>query len=179
VSTSAGIVFSRGYDLPDGKGILEWTPDASGTATIEVRAQGHQQEATVSLRMTVDPAQTTEAPPPVEILHVPKHPTVGIPGVFVLRASGCRSAIIQITGPAEDSPEWRFLCPVRRAEFSWTPSAPGDYVLTITARGEGGQTTSQTVPITVAPAPGTEPSPGPSATPSPTRSASRKVTTSP
>jgi uncharacterized protein len=183
VSTSAGIVFSRGYDLPDGKGILEWTPDASGTATIEVRARGHQQEATASLRLTVDPAQTTEAPPPVEILHVPKHPTVGIPGVFVLRASGCRSAIIQITGPAEDSPEWRFLCPVRRAEFSWTPSAPGDYVLTITARGEGGQTTSQTVPITVAPAPGTGPSPSPSATPSrppsPTRSASLKVTTSP
>ena len=138
-------------------------------ATIEVRARGHQQQAIATLRLTVDPAQTTAAPPPVELIHVPKHPTVGMPGVFVLRASGCSTATAQITGPGEDSPTWSFPCPARRAEFTWTPSAPGDYLLTTTARVEGGPTTSQTMPITVAPAPGTGLSPTPSAIPSVTR----------
>ncbi len=153
VSTDAGIVFSRRYDLDDGRGVVVWTPASPGRATILVRVRGHQRQiATVSFLLTVHRAESTSAPPPVELLHIPSHPTVGVPGRYAFRATECSRAVARIAGPDKNAPTWRFPCPARRAEFTWTPSAPGHYVLTVTAHVAGHVTSSQTRPITVAPA---------------------------
>jgi uncharacterized protein len=165
VSTRAGIVFARRYDLPDGKGVVHWTPESPGRATILVRARGRQrQTATVTLRLRVHRTQSTPAPPPIELLQVPGHPTVGMPGAYALRASECRVAVVRIEGPGPDVPAWRFPCPVRRARFTWTPSVPGQYELTTIAHATGGLLTSQTLQITVEPSPEATPSASPSTT---------------
>jgi uncharacterized protein len=165
VSTRAGIVFARRYDLPDGKGVVNWTPESPGRATILVRARGRQrQTATVTLRLRVHRTQSTPAPPPIELLQVPGHPTVGMPGAYALRASECRVAVVRIEGPGPDVPAWRFPCPVRRARFTWTPSVPGQYELTTIAHATGGLLTSQTLQITVEPSPEATPSASPSTT---------------
>jgi uncharacterized membrane protein (UPF0182 family) len=153
VSTRAGIVFSRRYELAGGRGVVSWTPQSPGRATIVVRARGHQrQTATVMLRVRVHPETRAPAPPPIELLHVPKHPTEGVPGRYAFRASDCHTALARISGPSDEVPRWRFPCPVSRAEFTWTPAAPGLYTLTTLARVAGGPTSSQTVQIRVAPA---------------------------
>lgn len=161
VSTRSGIVFSRRYELANGRGVVSWTPESPGRATIVVRARGHQrQTATVMLRVRVHPETRAPAPPPIELLHIPKHPTVGVPGRYAFRASGCHTALARISGPGDEVPRWRFPCPVQRAEFTWTPAAPGLYKLTTLARVTGGTTSSQTIRVSVEPAsPGGDASP--------------------
>jgi hypothetical protein len=188
VSTRAGIVFKRRFDLPHGRGELDWTPDKAGSATITVEATGDQhQTASATVRLKVGPATSTGAPPNVELLEIPESPTVGVPGVYALRASGCDTAVARIEGAELEPQTWSFPCPVQDATFAWTPTAPGSYVLRTLARVPGGVTTSQKVALTVSPAPGSDPSAGsattppstPSPTPSPTPSEPTSSATAP
>jgi hypothetical protein len=43
---------------------------------------------------------------------------------------------------------WRFARPAGRVAFGWTPTEPGDYRLTVSARAGGGTTTQTTIPLT-------------------------------
>jgi uncharacterized protein len=180
VSTLAGITFTRDYDLPQGRGVIDWTPDSAGSATILVRASGDQgQTASVMLRLTVRPTTATVAPPAVELLQVPPNPTVGVPGVYVLRASGCSTAVARIEGAGQEPLAWRFPCPVQEATFTWTPTVAGSYVLRTLARVPDDVSSGQAVHLTVAPAPSTGPASGPSPTPSSTRSRPTSSATAP
>ncbi|WP_081790517.1 UPF0182 family protein [Nocardioides sp. URHA0032] len=162
VSTRSGIAFERRYDLTDGRGVVSWTPDVPGRATIRIRARGQQDQATtVTLRLLVHEPQGAVAPPPVQLLHVPQHPTVGVAGSYAFGAAGCSTALVEIEGPSDDVPTWRFPCPVGRAEFAWTPALPGHYRLTTSSRAGGGLTSTQTLRIDVAATP--DPQPGPTA----------------
>jgi uncharacterized membrane protein (UPF0182 family) len=162
VSTRAGIVLARRYDVADGRGVVSWTPEEPGPATIRIRARGRQdQTTTVTLRLVVHPQRSAAAPPSVELLRAPRDPTVGSAGVYAFRAAGCRTAVARIEGPGGDLPVWRFRCPIGRAEFTWTPTAPGSYRLTTESRASGGLVSSRTLRIDVA---DVAPGPSPSAT---------------
>jgi hypothetical protein len=155
-------VFARHFDLPHGRGLVVWTPEDPGEALLRIRALGHQdQTATVTLALRVHPAPRTTAPPTVELLHIPRHPTVGVAGRYVLRAAQCHVAVARIEGAGQDDRVWRFPCPADSATFHWTPTKDGSYQLTIDARTHQGVTASQTVGFTVAPAPTPIPSPSP------------------
>lgn len=154
VSTRSGIVFERRYDVPDGRGVVSWTPDTAGAATVRIRARGAQRQTTTAvLRLRVRAAQNATAPPPVDIVAMPDQPAPGVAGVYAITATGCRTALVRIEGPGagphDDTPEWRFPCPVVRARFTWTPPAPGHYRLTTESRVGDGPTSSQTVRIVV------------------------------
>jgi uncharacterized membrane protein (UPF0182 family) len=184
VSTRSGIIFKRRFDLPHGRGVLDWTPDTAGRATITVEASGEQrQTASAMVRLKVRAATSTVAPPTVELLEVPDHPSVGVAGGYALRAGGCSTAIARIEGAGLEPQTWSFPCPVQDATFTWTPTAPGSYVLRTLARAPDGVTTSQRAPLTVVAAPVSDPSssasPEPSSTPSPTTSPPSSPTPSP
>jgi len=66
--------------------------------------------------------------------------------------------VARIRGPVDDVPVWRFPCPVARGTFSWTPGAPGTYVLTASAHGSHGLDASQRLRVEVAPGPSPRPS---------------------
>jgi hypothetical protein len=158
VSTRAGIVFSRRYLLRDHAGVLEWTPDSPGLAVVRLRARGRQgQMVSTSLRVRVH-QHASSTPPVIALVDVPSDVTVGVPATFVLRADACRAAVARIRGPVDDVPVWRFPCPVARGTFSWTPGAPGIYVLTASAHGSHGLDASQRLRVEVAPGPSPRPS---------------------
>jgi hypothetical protein len=170
VSTRLGIVFKRRYLLRDHVGVLDWTPEKPGRVVVLVRAHGRQgQTVSTSLRLRVHPHPSTTSPS-ITLLKVPRDVTTGVPATFALRADGCRIAVVRIRGPVDDVPVWRFGCPVHRGTFSWTPGAPGDYLLTAVARGPHGLTSSQRVHLHVAPTPSASPSASPSTGPSPSPS---------
>src|SRR5262249_1352780 len=151
-------VFTRHFLLRDHTGVLEWTPETPGLAVVRLRARGHQgQTISTSLRLRVH-RQAASVSPTVTLLPAPADLTVGVPAEFALQADGCRVAVTQIRGPVADVPTSRFPCPVPLGTFTWTPRAPGDYVLTVEARGADGLTASQRVRLVVAEAS----SPGPS-----------------
>jgi uncharacterized membrane protein (UPF0182 family) len=138
VSTRSGIEFTRHYLIQDGTAVVKWTPESAGPAVLLVRARGHQsQTVTKSLRIAVASRPEPASPPTVTLLQVPDVVTVGHVSDFAFRADGCREAVARIEGPEENVRVWRFPCPARRAEFAWTPTSPGRYLLTITARGSG------------------------------------------
>ena len=158
VSTRAGIVFSRRYLLRDHAGVLEWTPDSPGLAVVRLRARGRQgQMVSTSLRVRVH-QHASSTPPVIALVDVPSDVTVGVPATFVLRADACHAAVARIRGPVDDVPVWRFPCPVARGTFSWTPGAPGTYVLTASAHGSHGLDASQRLRVEVAPGPSPRPS---------------------
>jgi len=166
VSTRSGIVLTRHFLLRDHTGVLEWTPDAPGLAVVRLRATGRQgQTVSTSIRLRVHRHPATVSPS-VTLLRVPEDLTVGVPTSFALQADGCRVAVVQIEGPVADVPTSRFPCPVPLGTFTWTPHAPGDYVLTAEARGAGGLTASQRLRLVVAAAPSSGPASSPSARPS-------------
>jgi uncharacterized protein len=169
ISNRTGIAFSRHYDLSDGSGVVEWTPDSAGRATLRVLALGHQQQtATVILRLRVHRAPESPPPPSVELLHVPAQPTVGRAGDYAFRATGCSVAVARILHGGKPVATWRFTCTEGRSELTWTPAAEGRYEFVTVAHDGSGLVSSQTMRISVQPAPsGTAPSSGPSATASP------------
>jgi uncharacterized protein UPF0182 len=165
VSTRSGIVFSRQFLLPDHTGVVSWTPEVTGRAVILLRVTGRQgQTVSTRLRVTVH-ARPVSASPAITLVTVPEDLTVGVPSTFALPADACRVAVVRIRGPVDDVPRFSFPCPVGSGVFSWTPAAPGRYVLTGVARGPHGLTASQRVRLDVAPAPSSSPSPSPSRAP--------------
>jgi hypothetical protein len=166
VSTRGGIVFTRRYLLRDHVGVLEWTPESPGLAVVRLRARGRQgQEVSTSLRLRVH-ARVSSTPPTISLVDVPRDLTVGVPATFALQADGCLVAVARIRGPVDDVPVWRFPCPLPRGTFSWTPSAPGTYVLTAVAQGPHGIDASQRFRLHVASGTSSGPSSGPSSSPS-------------
>ena len=156
VSTRAGVVFARDYLIRDGPGVMKWVPQTPGSAVVVIRVRGHQgQVVTKKLRIKIAHRPEVAPPPVVTILHVPASPTVGEESTIAFRADGCRSVVAQIEGP-DDTRTWRFPCADRRSTFSWRPATPGEFLLTIVAHGEDGQTSSQTVRLTVADVTATE-----------------------
>jgi len=159
VSTRSGIELTREFLLRDHVGVLVWTPESPGPAVVRIRARGDQgQTVSTSLRLRVH-RHAVSVTPTLTVLTVPSDLTVGVPASFALQADGCGVAVVRISGPVDDVPVFRFPCPLPLGTFSWTPSAPGSYVLTAVARGQDGLTASQRVRLTVAPAPSSSPSP--------------------
>ena len=151
ISTRSGIVFSREYLLRKGTGVVKWTPEQAGTAVLRVRARGRQgQTATKRLHIIVLPQAEPPGPPSIEPVAVPEVATVGEPLKFAFRADDCLVAVARLEGPGGTVLAWRFPCPAREATFSWTPTVPGRYLLTILARSAG-PTTKLTTPVSVAP----------------------------
>ena len=150
ISTRAGIVFSRRYEIRDGSGVVIWTPSAPGTAVLAIRVRGHQEQvATRTLRIAVAERRPVAAPPIVTLVRVPDAARPGRAARFAFRADRCTTAVARIEGgPRQAVHEWRFACPAREATFTWTPSRAGNYVLTVIARGEGG-TAQVTTPLSV------------------------------
>ncbi len=148
ISTLAGIVFTRQYDLTDGRSVVLWTPETPGSAVLSVQVRGRQgQVVTKRLSLDVTPVETTP-PPSVAVVRVPATLTVGRSATFAFQAEGCTNALARLRGPGDEVRIWRFPCPASPGTFSWTPTAAGPLVLTVLARSEG--TTSQTsVPLTV------------------------------
>ncbi|MGD9960151.1 UPF0182 family protein [Nocardioides sp.] len=148
ISTRAGIVLTRRYELADGPGVVVWTPDASGPAVLTIRVRGTQDQVTTKrLVIQVEPVDSV-TPPTVALVRVPPTFTEGEPASFAFQADGCQSALARIRGPGEEVRVWRFPCPAAPGRFSWTPTAAGPIVLTILARGQ--ETSSQTsIPLIV------------------------------
>jgi uncharacterized membrane protein (UPF0182 family) len=150
VSTRYGVVFTRDYLIRHGTGIINWTPDLAGPAVLLIRASGHQgQTVSKTVHFTVKPGTQLTTPPAVSLLSVPDAATVGRASDITFQAAGCSVAVARVEGPGGDVRDWQFPCPVDRATFSWTPAAPGTYLLSVVALGTQGQTSSETVPITV------------------------------
>ncbi|GAA4696583.1 UPF0182 family protein [Nocardioides conyzicola] len=149
VSTRAGIVFQRKYEVRDGRGVVAWVPDATGASTLVVRVRGTEgQVVRQKLRIEVGPS-TAVMPPTVTITKAPRSATVGEAARFDVRASGCQSVLAQLSD--DDGTvlqEWRFACPADAARVVWTPAAPGDFTFTVIARG-GGASSQMSVPVTV------------------------------
>jgi uncharacterized membrane protein (UPF0182 family) len=153
ISNRTGIVFSRDYLIRDGVGVLEWTPRQAGVAVLRIQARGHQgQVARTRLRIDVAPGPMAPLPPTLTLLKVPDVATVGRASDITFRADNCLDAVARIEGPAGEVLEWRFPCPVRDTTFSWTPTTPGTYRLTLIARGDG-VTTQVSTTLTAEPAP--------------------------
>ena len=153
-------MFSRRYLLQDHVGVLEWTPESPGLAVVRLRARGRQgQLVSTSLRLRVH-AHAPSTPPTIALVDVPNDPTVGAPATFTLEADGCRAVVARIRGPVDDVPVWSFPCPLLRGTFTWTPGAPGTYLLTAVARGEHGLDASQRLRLHVASGPSSSPSRG-------------------
>jgi uncharacterized membrane protein (UPF0182 family) len=136
VSTRFGIDFSRDYLLRGRTAIVNWTPRTAGRTTLIIRARGEQGQLTRKrVAFTVDRREPEVPPPTIELLRAPDHPTVGREARFSIRAEDCLAAVAQIEAPDGEVRTWQFVCPARRARFTWTPTEPGSYVLTATSTG--------------------------------------------
>ena len=148
VSTRGGVELTRQYLIRNGTGFVEWTPTVAGPAVLRIRARGRQgQSASKSVRFVVAPGPRGGAPPTVRFLHVPDVVTVGRSYEIVFQTSGCSDAIARIDVDGEEQSAWNFRCAARPTTFVWTPTAPGDYLLTVSANGRGGTTTQTATPL--------------------------------
>jgi len=142
VSTRAGIEFRRRYFIRDGSGLVEWTPETAGPATLRIRVRGGQgQTATKTLRIAVSPAPRPAAPPTLTLVRMPTAARVGSPSLVQFRVTGARVAVARIVSEDGEALVWRFPRPDDIVVFAWTPARRGSYVLTVTARGSNGNTT--------------------------------------
>jgi uncharacterized membrane protein (UPF0182 family) len=146
VSTLSGIEFRRRYLIRDGTALVEWTPKTAGKAELLITVNGGQgQMASKKLQFDVAPSPEEPVPPTVTLDDVPDVVTVGIASEFSFSADGCRVAVARIRGPGGEVRNWRFPCPASRATFTWTPTTPGDHVLTVIARVDGISTKTSTM----------------------------------
>jgi uncharacterized membrane protein (UPF0182 family) len=137
VSTRAGIVFERRFEIRKGSGVISWTPQRSGTAVLQIRTRGHQNQMAVrTLTLDVAPRESPQAPT-VALIRVPQVFMVERSARFTFEASNCRSATALIVGPDGIRQTWRFHCPAQPATVIWLPTVPGVYTFTATAQGEG------------------------------------------
>ena len=83
---------------------------------------------------------TPSTPPTIALVDVPNDPTVGAPGDVALEAGRVPVAVARIRGPGRRRPGVALPLPALRGTFTWTPAAPGTYLLTAVARGEHGST---------------------------------------
>jgi hypothetical protein len=138
VSTQDGIVFTRRYQIRHGIAAVDWKPDSPGKAVLRIRVRGHQgQTVTSTLHIVVAPSPQAVTRPTVTLIQVPDMATVGRPAKLTFQAEKCRKAVARIEGPDGRVQVWRFTCPAALARFTWTPKAPGTYVLTATAHRSG------------------------------------------
>jgi uncharacterized membrane protein (UPF0182 family) len=147
VSTRDG-TFTRRYRIRKGTGFVEWTPTAAGPAALRIRVRGRQgQTASDSVRLTVARGRG-EGTPAVTPLEVPDRATVGRATKFAFSAAGSRMVVARIAGAGGQAREWRFARPAGQVAFAWTPTQPGSYRLTVSARSNGGTVTETTIPLT-------------------------------
>jgi uncharacterized protein len=147
VSTREGVL-ERRYLIRNGTGLIEWTPQAPGPAVIRITTHGRQgQTATETARLSVA-SGVRPNPPTVALVQVPDAATVGRESEIVLRVSGARLVVARIVGDGGEARVWRFASPLRTVSFAWKPGRPGDYLLTVTARGSGGRTAQVGVRLT-------------------------------
>ena len=145
VSTPGGIVFTRRYLIRDGTGLVTWTPKTAEPAVLVIRARGHQgQTVSKKVPITVAPRPEEAPSPTVTLLQVPNAATVGQASEVAIRADECRGALARIEGPGDEVRVWRFPCSARASRFEWTPTRPGRYLFTATARGRGTTTQAAT-----------------------------------
>jgi hypothetical protein len=147
ISTREG-TFTRRYLLRNGTGLLEWTPTRAGPAVVHLHARGRQgQTARDTVRLTVAPARRRVAPK-VTLVREPDGATVGREYEIAFRVTGSRGAVARIAGDGGDVRVWRFVRPTGRVAFAWTPTRPGRYRLTISARSRGGTMTQTATQLT-------------------------------
>jgi hypothetical protein len=147
VSTRDG-TFTRRYRIRKGTGFVEWTPTTAGPAELRIRARGREgQTARDSARFTVAAGRRAVAPA-VTLLQVPDRATVGRKSGIAFRVARSRVVTARIAGHGGEARVWRFVRPARRVAFAWTPTQPGSYRLTVSARSSGGTTTQTTIPLT-------------------------------
>ena len=149
VSTRDG-TFTRRYRLRNGTGFVEWTPTTAGPAVLRVRARGRQgQTASDTARLTVAPGRSHgrsdgDAPPACRIARPsgakPRSPSA---------STGSRVVVARIAGDGGEARVWRFARPAGRVAFAWTPTRPGSYRLTVSARSSGGTMTQTAIQLTV------------------------------
>jgi hypothetical protein len=145
--------FTRRYRLPNGSGFVEWTPTTAGPAELRVRARGREgQTASDSARFTVAPGAPLVAPA-VTLLQVPDRATVGRESEIAFSVERSRVVSARIAGDGAEAREWRFVRPAGRVAFAWTPTRPGSYRLTVSARSSGGTLTQTTIALTAGLAP--------------------------
>ena len=58
--------------------------------------------------------------------------------VAAFSVAGARDVTARITGDAGEARVWRFAHPAGRVAFAWTPTRPGSYRLTVSARSRSG-----------------------------------------
>jgi excisionase family DNA binding protein len=147
VSTRDG-TFTRRYRIRKGTGFVEWTPANAGPAELRIRVRGREgQTASDSVRLTVAPGPRVVAPA-VTQLEVPDRATVGHESEIAFRTAGSRAVVARIAGDDGEARVWRFARPAGRVAFAWTPTRPGSYRLTVSARSSAGTTTQTTIPLT-------------------------------
>jgi hypothetical protein len=147
VSTRHG-TFTRRYLIRKGTGIVEWTPTTAGPAELHVRTRGRQgQTASDSARFTVA-SGTRVAAPAVTLLQIPDRAAVGRESEIAFSAAGSPRVSARIAGDDGVARVWRFVRPAGRVAFAWTPTQPGSYRLTVSARSSGGTMTQTTIPLT-------------------------------
>ena len=147
VSTRDG-TFTRRYLIRKGTGFVAWTPTRAGPAELRIRARGRQgQTATDSARFTVARGPRVVAPA-ATLLRVPDRATVGRESKLAFRVARSRVVIARIARDGGDARVWRFVRPAGRVAFAWTPTRPGGYRLTISARSSGGTMAQTTIPLT-------------------------------
>jgi uncharacterized membrane protein (UPF0182 family) len=147
VSSHDGVEFTRKYLLHRGTGVLEWTPSRAGGYVLRVRAAGRDgQSSSDSARIEVRPAPRVATSPTVTLLKTPHAAQVGRSYEIVFRADGCGEAVARIAGAGEQRSVWRFRCGTQALRFTWAPTRAGHDLLTVSARGKRG-VTSTAIPL--------------------------------
>jgi hypothetical protein len=149
IATRSGIAFTRHFEIEDGRGVVAWVPEKRGTARLVLEVQGaNGQVVRRGLTIQVGP-RTVVAPPTVTVTRSPRRATVAEEVAVRFQAGGCRAGRAALTdADGATLQEWRFACSTDPAEIAWTPTEPGEVVLTIVARGAAGVSqTSVTVHV--------------------------------
>jgi uncharacterized membrane protein (UPF0182 family) len=150
ISTRGGVELTRRYRVRNGTGFVKWTPRTAGPAELLIRARGHQgQVARETLRFAVAPGSRTPAPPSVTLVRVPSTGTVGSATEIAFRVTRASAAVVRIVHEDGEARVWRFPNPDATVEFVWTPTRPGEYLLTVRGQGSNGTTTQTTTRLTV------------------------------
>src|SRR3954468_3716704 len=147
ISTQEG-TFTRRYLLRDDTGVLDWTPTRAGRVVVYVRARGRQgQAAEDKAQLTV--ARPRSKGPTVTLSGVPDSATVGRESQIAFHVAGSLVAVARIARDGRDVRVWRFPHPTGRVTFAWTPTRPGRYSITVSARSRGATTTQTATQLTV------------------------------
>ncbi|WP_162529878.1 UPF0182 family protein [Nocardioides caldifontis] len=149
VVTRSGIAFTRHFEIQDGRGVVEWVPESTGTARLVLEVRGTDGWVVRrGLTVEVGPRRVV-TPPTLTVTSSPRRGTVGEPVAVQFFAEGCRAGTAALSDDGgELLQEWRFACTGDPAEITWTPTTAGEVVLTVVARGDAGVTqTSVTVRV--------------------------------